>query len=117
MVARAGANRVLWKAWWLGCSLALTGFSARAEAPPPPAEFWNYLLEFGDAEGDVFDPNDLALATHVQEKSVQQKNVQMKTAAAKKDAASGQPNADSSVEQQREIDPASAPVAPAERSE
>lgn len=112
MVARTGANRVLWQAWWLGCSLAITGFSARAEAPPPPAEFWNYLLEFGDANGEVFDPTDLAIAGRVQVKAEQ-----VKAAAAKKDTASRQPNDDSSVEQQRENHPASAPVAPAESSE
>lgn len=41
-------------AWVACCTVA----SARAETPPS-ADFWLYLLEYGNAEGEVFDPLDL----------------------------------------------------------
>lgn len=45
---------------WLYVGLVFSAFAARAEAPPPPREFWDYLMEFGDEQGEVFDPVDLA---------------------------------------------------------
>lgn len=112
VVAGIGVKRGLWKVWWLGCSLAIAGVSARAEEQPPPAEFWNYLLEFGDANGGVFDPSDLAVTGHVQ-----LKNTAAKKSATEKDAANGQLIDVNAVEQQRGNDPATAPVSPGERSE
>ena len=56
---RRPANPV-WKKAWLCCGLLLSVFSARAEAPTPPREFWDYLMEFSDTNGEVFDPADLA---------------------------------------------------------
>ena len=82
---------------WLACVLALIALAARAETPP--AEFWNYLLEFGDDSGAVFDPNDLAVTAHVQPNSAE-----------KKIAAPGQPNAAGAVESHREIDSAPTPA-------
>jgi len=133
MVGRDSLNRALWKAWWLGCGLAVAVFSARAEAPPPPAEFWNYLLEYGDANGDLFDPSDLAVAAHVQEKNTDAEKAGAessaaentsattmateKSTAAEKSTASGQPIDAGAVEHPREHDPATALVAPGERSE
>lgn len=54
----------------------LTGFllsalSARAEAPPTQ-EFWNYLVEFGDAQGEVFDPSDFATVANLPAKAKQE---------------------------------------------
>jgi hypothetical protein len=46
--------------WLLG--MMLSALSARAEAPPS-REFWEYLIEFGNAQGDVFDPADYAVVT------------------------------------------------------
>lgn len=107
VLARRAAERVSLRKWcWLGCALALSAFSVRAEAPPPPQEFWSYLMEFGDANGDVFDPNDLAIATHVQPKKPDPK----------KSAQAGQPNATGAVEQP-ENDPAAVPAAPGEISQ
>ncbi len=57
--ANSGA-RGYWKKIGVCCGLALSIFSARAEAPPPPREFWDYLLEFTDESGELFDPADLA---------------------------------------------------------
>lgn len=96
---------------WIGCGLAIaapamTVLAAPAEAPPPPQEFWNYLLEFGDARGDVFDPADLAIATQVQPK----------TAKASKATERGQPNTTIPVEPSA-VSPATAPVVPGEKSE
>jgi hypothetical protein len=45
---------------WLLPSLLLSALSVRAEAPPPSQEFWNYMVEFGDAQGELFDPTDYA---------------------------------------------------------
>jgi hypothetical protein len=86
---------------------------ARAEASVPPREFWDYLIEFGDASGDVFDPNDLAITAHVRPANTAQKN---NSAATQNNSERGQPNATDSVEQP-EVSPGAAPVAPGERSE
>lgn len=50
---------IQWLVNWLLPSLLLSALSARAEAPPSQ-EFWNYLVEFGDAQGELFDPTDYA---------------------------------------------------------
>ena len=47
-------RRLLW-------SLLLGVCLARADSAPP-AEFWDYLEEFGDAQGELFDPLDLGEA-------------------------------------------------------
>lgn len=35
-----------------------------ADAPPPP-EFWQYLLEYGNDQAEVIDPLDLDTMSHV----------------------------------------------------
>ena len=55
---------------WPWLLLLLTA-AARADAPPP-AEFWDYYGEFGDSEGELFDPLDLGDA----EAAAQQARVQ-----------------------------------------
>lgn len=88
---------ILW--WrWLACVLALAAFAVHAEVPPP-AEFWNYLLEFSDDGGDVFDPNDLAVTAHVQPNKTDTKS-----------AAPRQPDAAGAVKSYREVDPAPTPA-------
>lgn len=52
------------RAGWLLSGLLLSALSARAE-PPPSQEFWNYLVEFGDAQGELFDPADYAAAANL----------------------------------------------------
>ncbi len=42
---------------------------ARAAAPAPSQEFWNYLVEFGDAQGAVFDPTDFASVAEMPQKA------------------------------------------------
>lgn len=49
-------RRLLW-------SLLLGVCLARADSAPP-AEFWDYLEEFGDAQGELFDPLDLGEAEY-----------------------------------------------------
>lgn len=62
--AAISESRRFWKKFGVCCGvfcgLALSIFSARAETPPPPREFWDYLLEFTDESGELFDPADLA---------------------------------------------------------
>lgn len=48
--------------------LLLSTLPARAEAPLPQA-FWNYLVEFGDAQGEVFDPADYAEVANLPDKA------------------------------------------------
>lgn len=55
-------RNVLLKNVWLCVGLLFSAVAVRAEAPPPPREFWDYLMEFGDDQGEVFDPADLAAA-------------------------------------------------------
>lgn len=105
IVASPRVGESLLKLCWLGCGLALAALSARAEAPPPSREFWDYLIEFGDAGGEVFDPSDLAVAAHVRPKNLAEKN-----------SAAGQPKAGRGVNADGEADPAAAP-APGEKSE
>ena len=45
--------------------LLLVPLFARGDVPPPPPEFWDYLADFGDQDGDVFDPLDLTEAQQV----------------------------------------------------
>lgn len=45
---------------YLLSGLLLSALSARADAPAPSQEFWNYFAEFGDARGELFDPSDYA---------------------------------------------------------
>lgn len=52
--------------------LLLSTFSARAEAPVPSQEFWNYFVEFGDAQGELFDPSDYAAVANLPDKAKQQ---------------------------------------------
>ena len=53
--------------FWICCGLLLSIFSARAEAPAPPREFWDYLAEFGGDNGELFDPVDLSVAVKVRD--------------------------------------------------
>jgi hypothetical protein len=62
------AQNTVWKKLWLCCGLLLSVFSARAEAPTPPREFWDYMMEFSDDNGEVFDPADLAVTEKIGEK-------------------------------------------------
>lgn len=39
--------------------LACCGITAAWASEPPPAEFWLYLLEYANAQGEVLDPLDL----------------------------------------------------------
>ena len=100
-------SHAMWKKLWLCCGLLLSAFSARAEAPTPPREFWDYLMEFGDEQGGLFDPNDLDVTSRVQ----------VKGESAKKITPDSQPNDNNAVEQQRESHPAKAPVVPVESSQ
>lgn len=47
----------------------LAAASARAEAPVLSQEFWNYMVEFGDGKGDVFDPSDFAAVANLPAKA------------------------------------------------
>lgn len=47
----------------------LAAVSARAEAPTLSQEFWNYMVEFGDGKGEVFDPSDYAAVTNLPAKA------------------------------------------------
>lgn len=50
----------------------LTAVSVRAEAPAPSQEFWNYFVEFGDAQGELFDPSDYAALANLPAKAKQE---------------------------------------------
>lgn len=52
--------------------LLLSALSARAEAPAPSQEFWNYFVEFGDAQGELFDPSDYATVANLPAKEKQE---------------------------------------------
>ncbi|HET8710021.1 MAG TPA: hypothetical protein VFM32_01500 [Spongiibacteraceae bacterium] len=52
--------------------LLLSAVSARAQAPALSQEFWNYLAEFGDAQGELFDPSDYAAVANIPAKAQQQ---------------------------------------------
>ncbi len=51
--------------------LLLSSLSARAEAPALSQEFWLYLVEFGDGQGEIFDPSDYAVVTSLPAKARQ----------------------------------------------
>ena len=51
--------------FWACCFMTV---SALANAPQPPAEFWQYMLEFSDEEGAVIDPVDFAQLESLPEK-------------------------------------------------
>ena len=53
---------------YLLTGIFLSALSARADAPPSQ-EFWNYLLEYGDAQGEVFDPSDYAAVANIPDKA------------------------------------------------
>ncbi len=57
---------------YLLSSVLLSIFSARAEAPAPSQEFWNYFVEFGDAQGELFDPTDYAAVANLPDKVKQE---------------------------------------------
>jgi len=48
----------------LWCALWVT-LAARADTPTPPPGFWEYMAEFSDQDGKVFDPIDLSEAQKV----------------------------------------------------
>jgi len=52
-----------WK-YLLWCLLLLPLW-AKGDVEAPPAAFWDYLEDFGDQEGDVFDPLDLTEAAKI----------------------------------------------------
>ncbi|HAG93263.1 MAG: hypothetical protein CMK83_25435 [Pseudomonadales bacterium] len=52
------------RAWLLGYALLFAAF-ARADATPLPEAFWNYFIEYGDQQGELFDPVDLAESEQV----------------------------------------------------
>ena len=51
---------LMWCALWVA-------LAARADTPSPPAAFWEYMAEFEDQDGEVFDPIDLSEAEKVQQ--------------------------------------------------
>ncbi|MBA54119.1 MAG: hypothetical protein CMK89_06640 [Pseudomonadales bacterium] len=52
---RVGARRF----WLLGYAL-LFAAAAQADTAKVPEAFWDYFIEYGDQQGEVFDPLDLA---------------------------------------------------------
>jgi hypothetical protein len=54
------AGRQLRRVAYVLSGVLLAAVSARAEAPVLSQEFWNYMVEFDDGSGDVFDPSDYA---------------------------------------------------------
>lgn len=55
---------------WLISGLSLSIFTARAEAPPLSQEFWNYLVEYGNTQGELFDPSDYDAVINLSPKAV-----------------------------------------------
>ena len=55
LVNRTGSRRL----WLLGYAL-LFAAAAQADATQVPEAFWDYFIEYGDQQGEVFDPLDLA---------------------------------------------------------
>jgi len=41
--------------------------ATNAEQMPPPAEFWDYMIEFADDNANVIDPADYALMSNLPE--------------------------------------------------
>ncbi len=90
---------------YLVTGFMLSALAARAEAPPSQ-EFWNYLLEYGDAQGEVFDPADYASVANLPEKARAEFNrTQMNSTSAEMPASTlgetpaASPNAKSAQEQ------------------
>lgn len=54
---------------YLLSGVLLAAVSARAEAPVLSPEFWNYMIEFGDGKGEVFDPADYAAVANLPAKA------------------------------------------------
>lgn len=52
---RSGSRRL----WLLGYALMFAA-AAQADAAKVPEAFWDYFIEYGDQQGEVFDPLDLA---------------------------------------------------------
>lgn len=50
--------------------MLLSTLSARAEAPAPSQAFWNYFVEFGDVQGELFDPSDYAAVANLPAKAL-----------------------------------------------
>lgn len=48
---------------------ALLAWIIPAWADAPPAEFWQYLLEYGNDQGEVLDPLDLDTVSHMDDKA------------------------------------------------
>lgn len=46
----------LWLFWYVFVVAAL----ARAETAPVTGDFWDYFIEYGDTQGELFDPVDFA---------------------------------------------------------
>jgi hypothetical protein len=40
--------------------VALLSLPVLAAGEAPPAEFWHYLIQYSDQDGELFDPLDLA---------------------------------------------------------
>lgn len=62
-------TRQLRRGAYLLSGVLLATVSARAEAPVLSPEFWNYMVEFGDGKGEVFDPADYATVTNLPAKA------------------------------------------------
>lgn len=50
---------------WLFWSALIIASLVRADVTPPPAGFWDYFIEYGDQQGELFDPLDLADAEQI----------------------------------------------------
>ncbi len=53
--------------YWLLWYALIFSVAAQAETTPLPTEFWDYFIEYGDQQGDLFDPLDLAEADQVEQ--------------------------------------------------
>ncbi|MDB6061052.1 MAG: hypothetical protein JWM78_1155 [Verrucomicrobiaceae bacterium] len=63
------AARKLRRGAYVLSGVLLATVSARAEAPVLSQEFWNYMIEFGDGKGEVFDPADYAAVSSMPSKA------------------------------------------------
>lgn len=50
---------------WLFWSALIIASLVRADVTSPPAGFWDYFIEYGDQQGELFDPLDLADVEHI----------------------------------------------------
>ena len=53
----------------LSAGFALLAWILPAWADAPPPEFWQYLLEYGNDQGEVLDPLDLDTVSHMDDKA------------------------------------------------